>query len=231
MRCAPGHARPIAARRLSSENCPERRLAPGAFRGSAVCGACAALVNDDEGNIYMKSTHSTLPLALLAALVLKGPAAAASTETEHREHEAHAHGHGELEVVAEAEALMIALRIPAVNAVGFEHRPSTAEQPQAVEETIARFQRGEELFVAASAADCRLEDAEVELAGMHSDHGHAHEGEKDMKDEHDHEHEADAHAIGAHAPSLAFRAPAPPAVLPGDGARRLPGICAWGSPW
>ncbi len=137
----------------------------------------------------MSRTHSTVPLALWAVLVLNVPGPVTGAESTHREHGAHEHGHGVLEVVAESDELVIALRIPAVNAVGFEHAPSTAQQHQLAEETIARFRLGEQLFVASSAAGCRLVDAGVELAGMEEEHGGAHEGE---------EHEKNAHASPDH---------------------------------
>ncbi len=137
----------------------------------------------------MNRTYSTRPLALWAALFLNGPCLAIASESTHREHGAHEHGHGVLEVVTEGAELVIALRIPAVNAVGFEHAPSTEQQHRRIEEKIARFRLGERLFVASGAADCRLVSADAELAGMPVEHGEAHD---------DGEHEKDAHSSEAH---------------------------------
>ena len=149
----------------------------------------------------MNRLNSTLPLALWAALSVNGPGTATAAETAHREHAAHEHGHGVLEVVAEGADLAIALRIPAVNAVGFEHAPSTEQQHRRVDEAIARFRAGEQLFVPSGAAGCKLVSADVEMAGMEGEHGEAHghdEHEKHAHEKDEHEHENHAHDKDEH---------------------------------
>lgn len=155
----------------------------------------------------MNRTHTTVSLALWAALVLNGPGPVAAAGSTQRDLGAHEHGHGVLEVVADGDELVIALRIPAVNAVGFEHAPSTEQQHRRVEETIARFRLGERLFVTTRAAGCRLEDAHVELAGISEEHDEDHgdeEHEKGGHEEHAHgSHASDEHAEEGHSELLA----------------------------
>ena len=45
--------------------------------------------------------------------------------------------HGVLEVAVDGDVLLLALRIPAVNVVGFEHQASSAQQREAVADAIA----------------------------------------------------------------------------------------------
>ena len=120
----------------------------------------------------------------LAAAVAFGAASAASVANETREHEAHEHGHGTLDVVASGDELVLALRMPAVNVVGFEHEPSTEEQHRLVEEAIETFEDAEALFVPSADAKCSVEEVTVALAGL------SHEGEHHDEDKHGHD---DAH--------------------------------------
>ena len=75
--------------------------------------------------------------------------------------------------------------------VGFEHEPTTGEQRHAVEEALAVFRRADSLFVLPESARCRVEDVELELAGMTHAEGDAHEHGADSapaghdEDEHD----------------------------------------------
>ena len=72
-------------------------------------------------------------------------------------------------MIAEGDELVIGLRIPAVNVVGFEHQPSTDEQRQAVEDALGVFRQGEKLFSPSTAARCFVDKVEVALAGVEHD--------------------------------------------------------------
>ncbi len=125
-----------------------------------------------------------------------------------RGHDAHEHGHGTLALVVEGEELVIELRVPGVNVVGFEHEPSTDAQRQAVSDALAVFSRAEELFEPSPGAECEVEEVEVALGevehheGEHDDHddrhgddhkhSHGHDEDKQAGEEH-HEHEEEAH--------------------------------------
>ena len=140
------------------------------------------------------------PATALAATLLAGAAFAAS-DGEHREHEAHEHGHGTLDIVVEGEELVIELRIPAVNVVGFEHAPKDDAEREAVRQALVPFGDAASLFVLPAEAECEVEEAEAAIVSM----GHEDEHEKDEHGDgggHDHEkdgHETDEHAKDEHA--------------------------------
>ncbi len=147
----------------------------------------------------IRSVSLFLTTPFLAATV--ATSAALAGQTEHRQHAAHEHGHGVLEVVAEGEELVIVLRVPAVNVIGFEHEPSTPEQRSTVKAAIDRFEKGARLFMPSTSAQCRLEHAEVELAGLHGEDEHGHDEKKGQHghgshdEKHDHaESEEETHS-------------------------------------
>ncbi len=122
-------------------------------------------------------------------------AALAAEQDEHREHMAHEHGHGALDIVLEGEELVIELRIPGVNVVGFEHTPRDDAEREAVRQALIPFSDAASLFVLPVEAECEVEMARADIMGMahedeHEDHGHEAEehGEHEEHDEHE-EHE------------------------------------------
>ena len=123
-------------------------------------------------------------------------AALAEQQDEHREHMAHEHGHGTLDIVVEGEELVMELRIPGVNVVGFEHAPRDDAEREAVRQALVPFGDAAALFVLPAEAECELEEARAEILDMtheedHEDHGH--EGDEHGTDEHEEhgEHEED----------------------------------------
>ena len=139
------------------------------------------------------------PAAALAATLLAGAAFAASDD-ERREHDAHEHGHGALDIVVEGEELVIELRIPAVNVVGFEHAPKDDAEREAIRKALVPFGDAASLFVLPAEAECEVEEAEAAIVSM--GHEDEHEGEEHADgDGHDHEkdeHETDEHAKDEH---------------------------------
>ena len=139
------------------------------------------------------------PAAALAATLLAGAAFAASDD-ERREHDAHEHGHGALDIVVEGEELVIELRIPAVNVVGFEHAPKDDAEREAIRQALVPFGDAASLFVLPADAECEVEEAEAAIASMGHEDEHEGEGHGDG-DGHDHEkdgHETDEHAKDEH---------------------------------
>ena len=147
----------------------------------------------------LDSARRMRPATALAATLLAGAAFAAS-DGEHREHEAHEHGHGTLDIVVEGEELVIELRIPAVNVVGFEHAPKNDAEREAVRQALVPFGDATSLFVLSAEADCEVEEAEAAIASMGHEDEHEGEGHGDG-DGHGHEkdgHETDEHAKDEH---------------------------------
>ena len=150
---------------------------------------------------------------VFAALpMLVASAAFAASESGHREHGAHEHGHGTLDVAVEGEDLVIEFRIPAVNAVGFEHAPSSDAEREAVRQALARFGDAVAVLVPSPDAECEPERAEAGFSGMdhggsgedrerHEEDGHAHGEDGDTRDKdederHGHDHDHDEHQDG-----------------------------------
>ena len=50
--------------------------------------------------------------------------------------DAHVHGEAEVNIVFEGQKLLVELKSPSFNLVGFEHEPKTLEQRKLVEKTI-----------------------------------------------------------------------------------------------
>ena len=150
-------------------------------------------------------------LATALACALCAGAAFAASDGEHREHDAHEHGHGTLDIALEGEELVVELRIPAVNVVGFEHAPRDDAEREAVRQAMVPFGDAASVLVLPAEAECEVEKVDAEIFSMtheddeeegHRDEdGHDHEGDENgdghgtdehAKDEHE-EHEEDAH--------------------------------------
>ena len=144
------------------------------------------------------------PISMLAALpMFVAGAAFAASEDGHREHGAHEHGRGTLEVAFEGEDLVVELRMPAVNVVGFEHAPGTDAEREAVQQALARFRDPAAVLVPSPDAECAPERVEVGFPGMgpggahehheHEEDGHEHDEDGHEHDKDEHEHDKDEH--------------------------------------
>ena len=144
-------------------------------------------------------TVHRMRLAAGSALAVVACAAIAASDGEHREHAAHEHGHGTLDIVLEGEELLIELRIPAVNVVGFEHAPGDDSEREAVREALVPFGDAASVIGLPAKAECEVEEVEARIHGMaHEDDGR-HKGEGHEDDEHgDDEHGDDEHGDDEH---------------------------------
>ena len=143
-------------------------------------------------------------------LMFAASAVFAASENGHREHGPHEHGHGTLDVALEGEELVIELRMPGVNVVGFEHAPGTDAEREAVRQALTRFRDPAAVLVPSPDAECEPERVEAALSIIdhedshdhdeHHDDGHEQDGHAHEEHEHDrhegdeHEHEGDGHA-------------------------------------
>ena len=96
---------------------------------------------------------------------------------EHRHHDSHEHGVAELNLAVDGNTVIIELESPAANIVGFEHKPHNQTQRDQVKQAIKHLEAAEEMFQFSLAANCKLDEAEVEteLAEQdHHSHGHHH---------------------------------------------------------
>jgi len=76
-----------------------------------------------------------------------------------RERGVHEHGAGTLEIAMEGQVVDIALRVPAMNVIGFEHSPRTAAEQAAVRAAQELFSHGESLFVFPEKLGCHQTSA------------------------------------------------------------------------
>ena len=135
-------------------------------------------------------------LATALAFALCAGAAFAASNGEHREHDAHEHGHGTLDIALEGEELVVELRIPAVNVVGFEHAPRDDAEREAVRRAMVPFGDAASVLVLPAEAECEVEEVDAEIFSM----AHEDDEEEAHRDEdgHDHEGDEDGHAKDEH---------------------------------
>lgn len=130
------------------------------------------------------------PLMLSMSLFAPAIALSASAPDTHRSHEAHVHGHAVMTVAVEGPLLEIGLESPAVNLLGFEHRPHTPQQ----RETLARVQEmlrdPARILSLPSEANCQLRDLELESDLIAQEH----QGEE-SKSHADHHHDSGHHQV------------------------------------
>lgn len=93
-----------------------------------------------------------LPTAVVICLV--GPRASAADGFE--QHEAHEHGTVTINVALEATRLTVVLDSPAVNVVGFEHAPRTADERESVRNADAYLKATRGLIGVPANARCRV---------------------------------------------------------------------------
>lgn len=99
----------------------------------------------------------------------------------HEQHDAHVHGEARLMVAVDKNALAIELQSPAMNIVGFEHKPKNEAQKKAIQDAVAVLSQLADLFGLSAKAGCTVEEIEVDAPYA----GEAHKGHK----HHDHDDE------------------------------------------
>lgn len=139
-----------------------------------------------------------------------GPLAAAATvfitvsvsAGEQRQMDAHEHGVATVNMALEDDTLFVELETPAMNIVGFEHPPRTAEQQQAIAAAIQTLETDPSMFVPNAAAQCTLLAADAQhssdAAGT-EDHADGDHDEHADHDEHEEHAEQDDNDAGGHA--------------------------------
>lgn len=85
-----------------------------------------------------------------------------AAESDHEQHESHLHGEAQFFVAIEGDTLEIEFDSPAMNIVGFEHKPRTKAQAQSVESAIETLKQPGLLFTLPPTAQCELTAVKVE---------------------------------------------------------------------
>lgn len=104
-------------------------------------------------------------LATFAVLLIIGNVNA----EEARDLGAHEHGVGQLNIAIEADEILMELKVPGVDIVGFEYAADTAEDRKRVSEALAALERPNELFEFSPEANCTLSGAESTIVGNGDD--------------------------------------------------------------
>ena len=103
--------------------------------------------------------HGAMALCLTFVYATAMPAAAEDDLFE--EHHAHEHGVATLEVAIEAAQLAIQFRSPAMNLLGFEHRPRSAQDQAALSRALGWLRDPAAQFQPSNDAGCRVAKSEV----------------------------------------------------------------------
>ncbi len=129
---------------------------------------------------------------ILALTIGLSFSAAAVHAEEYRQHEAHVHGHAEFNIAQDGHDLLIEVKSPGADIVGFEHAPQDAQQEKALTLAVNKLKDATSLFTINPQADCTLEEARVShtLNKHHEEHNDA-EHEEHGHEDHDHEEHHD----------------------------------------
>lgn len=129
-------------------------------------------------------------IATLIIMFLFALRAGAESSHHHHDHDlpqqdAHLHGYVELTLAIEGNQLEIQLTSPAINIVGFEHKATSKQQLQAIEQAKQTLESPAMLF-SFSGSDCASTLATAHFPTLdehHADHGN-HEDHESDKEEH-----------------------------------------------
>jgi hypothetical protein len=111
-------------------------------------------------------------LSVAPALVFAG-GAAADSGADYRQQGAHAHGVADLNLAVQADQVVLELRSPAENLIGFEHQPRSDAERATIDRAVALLRNGERLFRLSPGARCELVDARVESPLLDHENGAA----------------------------------------------------------
>lgn len=125
----------------------------------------------------MRHLLLALPFALLPALAHAHDEAHHGHDhsDEHGSLASHEHGVAQLDAALDGTTLEIELRSPAINLLGFEHRPGSAAERSRLAQTRATLERPEALLSLPAEARCTLTEARLE-SPLFTDHDHHEHG-------------------------------------------------------
>ena len=102
-----------------------------------------------------------------------------------RQHSSHEHGVATMQLVIEGKTLQLKIETPAMNILGFEHEPNTAEQKNAIKQADALLKNSDNVVLLPKAAKCQLTKVNIESSLFHNEHEHEHEeGDSAHSDSH-----------------------------------------------
>ncbi|HKM36247.1 MAG TPA: DUF2796 domain-containing protein [Thiopseudomonas sp.] len=143
------------------------------------------------------------------------PLSISAQEHNHDDHEhshslgAHVHGVATLNIALENQQLEMQLDSPAMNIVGFEYKPSSDADKQAVADAERTLKNEQALFALTTAGQCALSSMSIDndLIGQHDEHEHEHDNDhahavhSNEKDAHQHSDISAHYVFNCTAPS------------------------------
>ncbi|GAD78773.1 zinc uptake protein ZrgA [Vibrio ezurae] len=137
----------------------------------------------------------------LSALTIAVTSISAHAEEHFRQHSAHVHGSVELNIAQDGHDLLVEIRAPGADVIGFEHMPKTKKQHAVFDQAMAHLNSADSILKISEAAGCTITAKEITPAlsgGEHDEHDH--EGhDHDKHDHHAHkDHDHDHHDHKGH---------------------------------
>ena len=103
----------------------------------------------------------SVQLTAVLGIACMGSVVDGALAAEFRSRPPHVHGLATLDIAVDGTELAITFRAPAINVIGFEHAPATADEKSAVAHADQTFKAGEHLFVTPTAAGCTQKNADL----------------------------------------------------------------------
>ncbi len=135
--------------------------------------------------------HTAIRLLLVSSSLFVGLSLNAA---ERQQHEAHVHGIANINLIAEAGEVMLELKTPAANLVGFEHQPNTKDQKAAISRALTQLTDYQHIAQFTQVCDQVEVDVDSPFEdGKHHDKHDKHHDEHAHHDKHDKHHDEHAH--------------------------------------
>lgn len=126
---------------------------------------------------------------MVAVAGFGAPAAARDADHHHHGHDAHEHGVAVVTIAVDGPVVEIEFESPAMNLVGFEHRPRTDAQRESLDATIAALRDGGRLVAFEPAGARCIQQRAVVLSSLLDDDedegGHHDDGYDESHPDHD----------------------------------------------
>lgn len=91
-----------------------------------------------------------------------------------RQHGSHEHGVATMQLVIEGNTLQLKIETPAMNILGFEHKPKNTEQKNTIEQAESLLKNPDDVVLLPKAAKCQLTGIDIESSLSHNEHEHEH---------------------------------------------------------
>lgn len=108
-------------------------------------------------------------LSFLWLFALAMPLFAHDHAHHHESHEAHVHGKAQLQVAGEGTDLLVSLRSPAANFLGFEHTPQTEKERKTANQARDFLQKVAQ-WLGLEGGNCRIASVDIGNAEAHEHH-------------------------------------------------------------